>query len=84
MQQTIYMFLVAVVLNYEIDIARYTIKVACDPRCCNRIVIYRPAKNIVSQNELISMWEGKTGLCFNKVHMPEEELVRLSQGNQYK
>nr|D0VWT0.2 RecName: Full=Eugenol synthase 1; Short=CbEGS1 [Clarkia breweri]ABR24113.1 eugenol synthase 1 [Clarkia breweri] len=67
------------VLNYEEDIAKYTIKVACDPRCCNRIVIYRPPKNIISQNELISLWEAKSGLSFKKVHMPDEQLVRLSQ-----
>ncbi|KAL4651009.1 hypothetical protein ACB092_01G127500 [Castanea dentata] len=67
------------VLNYEEDIALYTIKVANDPRTCNRIVLYRPLKNIVSQLELISLWEKKTGQSFNRVYVPEEELVRLSE-----
>ncbi|CAJ2648190.1 unnamed protein product [Trifolium pratense] len=35
---------------------------ANDPQACNRIVIYRPSKNIISQNELISLWEQKTAL----------------------
>ncbi|KAF2305470.1 hypothetical protein GH714_005569 [Hevea brasiliensis] len=50
------------VLNYEEDIAIYTIKAADDPRTLNRVVIYRPEKNIISQFELISLWEKKTAL----------------------
>ncbi|XP_031371923.1 eugenol synthase 1-like [Punica granatum] len=68
-----------VVLNYEEDIARYTIKVACDPRACNRVVIYRLPKNILSQIELTSLWEKKTGRTLERVHIPEEEIVKLSQ-----
>ncbi|TKY49831.1 Eugenol synthase 1 [Spatholobus suberectus] len=67
------------VLNYEEDIAMYTIKVANDPRTCNRVVIYRPSKNIISQNELISLWEQKCGQNFRKDVVPEEEIVNLSQ-----
>ncbi|XP_062165300.1 isoeugenol synthase 1-like [Alnus glutinosa] len=67
------------VLNYEEDIATYTIKVANDPRTCNRVVIYRPPKNILSQLELISLWEKKTGRSFNKVYISEEEIVKLSE-----
>ncbi|KAL8482548.1 hypothetical protein ACS0TY_028645 [Phlomoides rotata] len=67
------------VLNYEEDIGIYTIKVATDPRTRNRVVIYRPSTNIVSQLELISLWEEKTGRSFNKIHVSEEELVTLSQ-----
>ncbi|RVW67263.1 Eugenol synthase 1 [Vitis vinifera] len=48
------------VLNYEEDIALYTIKVANDPTACNRIVIFLPPKNIISQLELIALWEKKT------------------------
>ncbi|KAJ6379496.1 hypothetical protein OIU76_016187 [Salix suchowensis] len=67
------------VMNYEDDIAMYTIKSADDPRTCNRVVIYRPQKNIVSQLELISLWEKKTGKTFNRIHVPEEEIVELSK-----
>ncbi|KAG5233154.1 eugenol synthase [Salix suchowensis] len=67
------------VMNYEDDIAMYTIKSADDPRTCNRVVIYRPQKNIVSQLELISLWEKKTGKTFNRIHVPEEEIVELSR-----
>ncbi|KAK1587898.1 hypothetical protein Q3G72_018046 [Acer saccharum] len=67
------------VLNYEEDIGVYTIKVANDPRTLNRIVYYRPETNIISQLELISLWEQKTGRTFKRVHIPEEEMVKQSQ-----
>ncbi|KAK6116661.1 hypothetical protein DH2020_049595 [Rehmannia glutinosa] len=71
------------VLNYEDDVGIFTIKVATDPRTCNRVVIYRPAANIISQNELISLWEKKKGKTFNKVHVSEEEMVTLSETLPY-
>nr|UVI03402.1 eugenol synthase 1 [Melaleuca bracteata] len=67
------------VLNYEEDIGKYTIMVANDPRACNRVVTYRPELNIISQHELISLWEKKTGRSFKKVQVPEEDMVKLSQ-----
>ncbi|KAL0437958.1 UNVERIFIED_CONTAM: Eugenol synthase 1 [Sesamum latifolium] len=67
------------VLVYEEDIGVFTIKVAIDPRACNRVVIYRPAADIISQLELISLWEKKTGRSFNKVHLPDEDMVTLSE-----
>ncbi|KAB1219423.1 Eugenol synthase 1 [Morella rubra] len=67
------------VLNYEEDIAMTTIMMANDPRTCNRVVVYRPKENIVSQLELLSVWEKKTGRSFTRVHVQEEELVKLSE-----
>ncbi|KAK3409736.1 hypothetical protein EUGRSUZ_J01830 [Eucalyptus grandis] len=67
------------VLNYEEDVGKYTIKVANDPRACNRVVSYRPKPNIISQHQLISLWEEKTGRSFKRVYVPEEDLVKLSQ-----
>ncbi|KAE8687071.1 Isoeugenol synthase 1 [Hibiscus syriacus] len=68
-----------VLFNYEEDIAEYTIKVANDPRTCNKIVIYQMPMNILSQMELISLWQSKTGRSFRKIHVPEEELVKLTE-----
>lgn len=67
------------VLNYEEDLAMYTVKAANDPRTRNRVVIYRPPKNIISQNELISLWEQKCGHTFHKAFISEEEMVKRSQ-----
>ncbi|KAF2322318.1 hypothetical protein GH714_011210 [Hevea brasiliensis] len=67
------------VLNYEEDVAAYTVRAATDPRVANRVIIYRPPGNIVSQLDLISYWEKKTGRTFKKIHVPEEEIVKLSE-----
>jgi hypothetical protein len=61
----------------------YTIKVADDARTLNRVVTYQPPKNIVSQLELISLWEKKTGQNFIRVHLSEEELVKLSESKNF-
>nr|AOC97443.1 eugenol synthase [Ocimum kilimandscharicum] len=66
-------------MNYEPDIGLYTIKVATDPRALNRVVIYRPSTNIITQLELISRWEKKIGKKFKKVHVSEEEIVALTR-----
>ena len=79
----IYLLCFTAVMNYEEDIAMYTIRLADDPKTCNRVVIYRPQKNIVSQLELISLWEKKTGKTFNRVHVPEEEIVELSESSKF-
>ncbi|KAI4330067.1 hypothetical protein MLD38_028375 [Melastoma candidum] len=67
------------VLNYEEDVAFYTVKAASDPRVANRVIIYRPKHNIVSQSDLIEMWEAKTGKTLNRVHISEDEVVQLAK-----
>lgn len=74
----LYVMYVAV-LNYEEDVGKYTVKVATDPRTCNRVVIYRPKTNIISQLQLISLWEKKTGQTFKRVHLPEQQIIDLSE-----
>ncbi|WCJ27430.1 Eugenol synthase 1 [Euphorbia peplus] len=68
-----------VALNYEEDIAMYTIKAADDPRTLNRILVIRPEKNIISQLQLIHLWEEKSGSTSNKIYIPQKQLVELSQ-----
>ena len=75
-------FVYAAVLNYEEDVAAYTVKAATDPRVANRVIIYRPPGNIVSQLDLISLWEKKTGRSLKKINMPEEEIVKLSESKK--
>ncbi|KAF2322221.1 hypothetical protein GH714_008771 [Hevea brasiliensis] len=61
------------------DVAAYTVRAATDPRVANSVIIYQPPRNIVSQLDLISSWEKKTGRTFKKIHVPEEEIVKLSE-----
>ncbi|KAL3510634.1 hypothetical protein ACH5RR_030035 [Cinchona calisaya] len=67
------------VLNYEEDVAAYTIRAVTDPRVENRVIVYRPPKNIVSQLDLVASWEKKTGRTIKITHIPEEEVIKLSQ-----
>lgn len=71
--------LVAIFVD-EDDIGTYTIKAVDDPRTLNKILYMRPPNNSLSQNELISLWEKKTGKTFERVYVPEEEVVKKIQG----
>lgn len=66
-------------MNSEEDIAALTIKMANDARTLNKLVIYRPPCNIISQTEVVSLWEKKTGRSLKRVYVPEAEMVRLSE-----
>ncbi|KAG0486060.1 hypothetical protein HPP92_008155 [Vanilla planifolia] len=68
-----------VVFNYEEDIGTYTIKAVDDPRTLNKILYLRPAANIYSHNELISLWERKTGKKFERTYVSEEEFLKQIQ-----
>uniref|UniRef100_N1QP26 Isoflavone reductase-IRL-like-like protein n=1 Tax=Aegilops tauschii TaxID=37682 RepID=N1QP26_AEGTA len=43
----------------------------------NKILYMRPPANIVSHNELISMWESKAGRTFQIVRILEADLLKL-------
>lgn len=69
----------AIFVNEE-DVATFTIKVVDDPRTLNKILYLRPPGNILSQNELVSLWENKTGRTLERVCVPEQELLKQIQG----
>ncbi|CAL4977279.1 unnamed protein product [Urochloa decumbens] len=62
------------------DIATYTMRAVDDARTLNKILYMRPPANVVSHNELISMWEKKAGRTLQKVHVPEEEILKWIKG----
>nr|AFK42738.1 unknown [Lotus japonicus] len=64
------------VFNKEDDIGTFTIRAAEDPRTLNKIVYIKPSKNIYSFNELVALWEKKIGKTVEKVHIPEEKLLK--------
>lgn len=74
-------FLIANIVgcNYEKDIAAYTVKAATDQRAENGLIIYRLPKNVITQLDLISCWERKTGRTMEKTYISETEMVKLSQ-----
>lgn len=64
------------IFNEEHDIGTYTIKAVDDPRTLNKILYIRPAKNIYSFNELLSLWEKKIGKTLEKIYVPEEQVLQ--------
>jgi hypothetical protein len=62
------------------DIADDTRRAVGDERTLNKILYVRPAASVVSHNELISMWEKKAGRTLQKVHLPEEEILKWIKG----
>ncbi|KAJ0989068.1 hypothetical protein J5N97_007424 [Dioscorea zingiberensis] len=63
----------------EEDIATYTIKSVDDPRTLNKILYLRPPGNIYSHNELVALWEKKTGKTLEKIYVPEDEVLKQIQ-----
>lgn len=67
---------VKAIFNDEDNISAYTIKAVDDPRTLNKILYLRPPANIYSHNELVSLWENKTGKKFVRVYISEEDFVK--------
>ncbi|KAM7273595.1 hypothetical protein ACFE04_028259 [Oxalis oulophora] len=68
------------VINTEEDVATYTIKAADDPRTLNKVLYIKPAQNIYSFNELVSLWEKKIGQTLERIYMPEEVAIKKIAG----
>ncbi|GAB2246720.1 hypothetical protein Droror1_Dr00006602 [Drosera rotundifolia] len=64
------------IFNKEEDIGTYTIRAVDDPRTLNKILYLRPAGNIYSFNELVSLWEKKIGKTLERVYVPEEQVLK--------
>nr|XP_010906353.3 LOW QUALITY PROTEIN: isoflavone reductase-like protein [Elaeis guineensis] len=68
-----------VVFLAEEDVGTYTIKTVDDPRTLNKILYVKPPANICSFNQLVSLWEKKTGKTLEKIYLPEEEVLKKIQ-----
>ncbi|KAL2552891.1 Isoflavone reductase-like protein P3 [Forsythia ovata] len=63
----------------EEDIATYTIKAVDDPRTLNKILHIVPPANILSFNELVSLWENMIGKTLEKTYILEEQFLKKIQ-----
>uniref|UniRef100_A0A2N9EC60 Reverse transcriptase domain-containing protein n=1 Tax=Fagus sylvatica TaxID=28930 RepID=A0A2N9EC60_FAGSY len=63
----------------EEDIATYSIKAVDDPRTLNKILYLRPPANILSFNEIVSLWEKKIGKTLEKIYVQEDQLLKKIQ-----
>lgn len=65
----------------EDDVAAYTIKAIDDPRTLNKTLYLRPAENILSQRELVEMWENLRGKKLEKITISEDDFLVSMKGN---
>lgn len=63
------------------DIGKFTIKSAYDARGINKIVHFRPACNLLSTNEMASLWESKIGRTLPRVTISKEDLLAMAAEN---
>ncbi|PON71424.1 NmrA-like domain containing protein [Parasponia andersonii] len=61
------------------DVATCTIKAMEDPRSLNKILYVRPPANILSFNDIVSLWEKKIGKTLDRSYLPEDQLVKNIQ-----
>ncbi|KAJ1428218.1 NmrA-like domain, partial [Sesbania bispinosa] len=71
------------IFNTEEGIATFTIRTVDDPRTLNKILYIRPPSNILSYNELVSLWEKKTGKTLERVYVSEEQVLKHIQESSY-
>ncbi|ESR45869.1 hypothetical protein CICLE_v10001913mg [Citrus x clementina] len=71
---------VKVVFMDEDDIATYTIKTIDDPRTINKTVYLRPPENILTQRQLVEIWEKLAGKQLEKVHIPNDQFLATMKG----
>lgn len=73
------MFCVAIFVD-EDDIATYTIKTIDDPRTLNKTLYLRPPANILSQKEVVELWEKLIGNELTKSSLSEQEFLNIMKG----
>lgn len=64
----------------EDDIAMYTIKAIDDPRTLNKTLYLRPLKNILSQREVVQVWEKLIGKELQKSSISEKDFLATLKG----
>lgn len=67
----------------EDDIAAYTIKSVDDPRALNKTLYIRPPQNILSQCQVIQLWEKHIGKQLHKSSISEQEFLANMKGLDY-
>ncbi|XP_010255702.1 PREDICTED: isoflavone reductase homolog [Nelumbo nucifera] len=67
----------------EDDIATYTIKAVDDPRTLNKTIYIRPPENILSQKELVGVWEKLIGKELRKSSISAEDFLASMKDLDY-
>ncbi|CAI0418793.1 unnamed protein product [Linum tenue] len=64
----------------EDDIAAYTLKAIDDPRTLNKTIYVKPPKNVLSQREVVQIWEKYIGKELQKTVLSEQEFLAVMKG----
>lgn len=64
----------------EEDTAKYTIKAVDDPRTLNKIMYLRPPSCVITHNEMIDLWEKKTGKKLERIYISEQDAIKKIEG----
>ncbi|XP_045817397.1 phenylcoumaran benzylic ether reductase TP7-like [Trifolium pratense] len=67
----------------EEDIGTYTIKAVDDSRTLNKTIYFRPPANVLTFNELVSIWENKIKSTLEKIYVPEDQLLKSIQESPF-
>ncbi|XP_020217674.1 isoflavone reductase homolog A622-like isoform X1 [Cajanus cajan] len=67
----------------EEDIGTYTIKAVDDPRTLNKTLYMRPPANVLTVNEVVSLWENKIKSTLHKTYVPEDQLLKSIQESPF-
>ncbi|XP_020217249.1 isoflavone reductase homolog A622-like [Cajanus cajan] len=67
----------------EEDVGAYTIKAVDDPRTLNKTLHIRPPANVLTFNELVSLWENKIKTTLHKIYILEDELLKKIQESPF-
>ncbi|KAL8195662.1 hypothetical protein R6Q57_025415 [Mikania cordata] len=67
----------------EDDIASYTIKTIDDPRTLNKTLYIRPPANILSQRQLVEIWENLIGNPLHKSSLSLKDFLDSIKGKGY-
>lgn len=70
----------AAVFMDEDDVATYTIKAIDDARTLNKTLYLRPQENILSQRELIGVWEKLIGKELDKTYISAQDFLTTLKG----
>nr|GMD74581.1 isoflavone reductase homolog [Ipomoea batatas] len=73
-----------VVYMDEDDVATYTMKTIDDPRALNKTIYLRPQlpqENILTQRELVAIWEKLNGKKLEKISLSADEFLASMKGN---
>ncbi|KAD4178549.1 hypothetical protein E3N88_27140 [Mikania micrantha] len=67
----------------EDDIASYTIKTIDDPRTLNKTIYIRPPANILSQRQIVEIWEKLIGNPLHKSSLSLKDFLESIKGKEY-